>query len=652
MRLKNLFCMGFRLRSEAAAVVCGAALAVLVSAGHSALGQIRPSAASSQEAAALSEAQALHTAGRFAEASAALERFVRTYPHSAFRGEAQTLLGNIRLQENAYRDAVSILTEVVDQEPDSEFVDRARVDLATAHLALGNTKSAVKLLDAVVASKAAPGLRRQAYDQLIALAVRDGDVARGVGLLMDERGLSDAVVDPNAIDTRLREIVAKAQDPVVLEGVVDKFPSRFPGDLALLRAAQLYGGRGETFHQERLLQRFLAAFPAHEQVADARLQLDANRARLRSTRYVIGFPLPYHGDLQPYATSLFRGAQLAVEQGRAGLPDQSVELVAKDYGGDLSRLGPIVDDLVKEYRCLAVIGPVLSREMAVAASRAQQWRIPMVSPTATGSVGPNRYLFRTALTGSVEGAAVAQYALQQLGVRRFMVLAPQDRYSAEVVAAFTDEVARQGGRVMVSATYAPNTVDFGREIKQLKESDLKQEGTMVTDSPESDARPGATPQPLYVPGFDAVFLPGDGETVGLLAAQLAYHDINVPLLGTSEWNGRDLIRTGGKYVEGGIFVDAFFSSSPDPVVQQFVKQYRARYHEDPDAFAAQAYDATSLLIQAIKAGGTTGERLRDELAKITGYQGVSGMTGFGPEGEPQRRLTWIQVKNGRFTPAL
>ena len=261
--------MDFRLHPVAAAVVCGAALVVLVSAGHSAFGQTRPSAASPQEGAALSEAQALHAAGRFSEASAALERFVKTYPNSAFRGEARTLLGNIRLQENAYQDAVSILTEVVDQEPDSEFVDRARVDLATAHLALGNTKSAVALLDAVVASNATPGLRRQAYDRLIALAVRDGDVARGVGLLMDERALPDAVVDLNVIDAQLREIVAKAQDPMVLEGVVDEFPDGYPADLVLLRAAQLYGGRGETFHQERLLQRFLAAFPGHEQIGRA-----------------------------------------------------------------------------------------------------------------------------------------------------------------------------------------------------------------------------------------------------------------------------------------------------------------------------------------------------------------------------------------------
>jgi ABC-type branched-subunit amino acid transport system substrate-binding protein len=72
----------------------------------------------------------------------------------------------------------------------------------------------------------------------------------------------------------------------------------------------------------------------------------------------------------------------------------------------------------------------------------------------------------------------------------------------------------------------------------------------------------------------------------------------------------------------------------------------------PDVFSALAYDATSLLIRGLKAGATTGERLRDELSKITGHSGVSGITGFGPEGEVQRQFSWIQIRNGRFVPAL
>jgi branched-chain amino acid transport system substrate-binding protein len=87
-------------------------------------------------------------------------------------------------------------------------------------------------------------------------------------------------------------------------------------------------------------------------------------------------------------------------------------------------------------------------------------------------------------------------------------------------------------------------------------------------------------------------------------------------------------------------------------VEQFVKQYRARYREAPDVFAALAYDATWLLVRGLKAGATTGERLRDELTKLTARSGVSGITGFRPDGDVERDFSWIQIRNGRFVPAL
>jgi ABC-type branched-subunit amino acid transport system substrate-binding protein/predicted negative regulator of RcsB-dependent stress response len=638
----------------AVTLACGFALAVLVAASPTAFGQNRiPAAPSPTERTAFTQAQALHASGNLTEAATAVERFLEMYPQSAFRPQALAVLGNVRVQQKAYQEAVSILAPVVDQEPDSEFIDHAKMDLAFAYLELGRKRPAAKLLDAIATSRAAPALRRQAFDRLVDLAAQDGDVARAVQLLVDERTLPEEVVDSAAVEDRVRTVVAQAQDPMALETVFRAYPDRFPGDVALLKAAELYGARGDEFLQDRLLQRFVTSFSQHERAGNVRAQLERLHTQWRSYRYVIGLPLPYRGDLQPYAESIRRGAQLALEQWRAGLPDRFVGLVAEDYGGDLARLGSVVDKLVREYRALAVLGPMLSREVSALAPRALQWRVPLVSPTATAEPSnPNRYVFRTALTGTAEGTAVAQYAAQRLGIKRFVVLAPQDQYSGEVVAAFTEEVARQGGRVVFASTYEPGAVDFGREIRAAKETDLKQEGTMTMPEPSSDAPPGATPEPIYVPGFDAAFLPGDGDTVGLLAAQLAFYDIHVPLLGTSGWNQAGVIKTGGKYVEDGIFVDAFFPHSPDPVVQQFVKQFRARYQDDPDVFAAQAYDATALVIQAIKAGGTTGERVRDELTKINGYHGVSGVTGFGPQGEAQRRLSWIQIKNGRFVPAL
>lgn len=651
MRVKTFFVTGVRRRSATAFAAC-ALLALIHLAVSAPIGAQGGGGASPQERAAFARAQNQYASGDVAGATAAFEKFLAEFPKSDLRAEAATLLGHIRVEQKAYQPAISLLSDVLATGLDGGYADRARLDLASAYLGVGDKPKAAKLLAVLAASEAAPGLRLQAYEMLIALAVENRELARGVSLLMDERALPADVADPALADARIRELVAQAQVPGEVEAIADAFPAQFPADIALVRAAQLYGATGEGFDQERMLQAFLTAFPGHELAAEAVKTLETNRARLRSAKAVIVLPLPYQGALQPYATSLLRGAQLAVESGRAEGADPSIMLAAKDYGGDLTRLGSVLDQTCREARCVGIVGPVLSREAPVVAARAAQWRVPAVSPTATGPMPPNRYLFRTALTAQAEGLAVARYATQHLGLKRFVVLAPQDRYSVDIVTAFSDEVTRQGGRLIFSATYQPGAVDFGSEIKRLREVDLRQEGVMEILPAENIAPDAPAPEPVYLPGFDAAFLPGDGETVGLIASQLRFYDIAVPLLGSSGWNNRAVIANGGKFVEDAIFVDAFFANSQDASVQQFVKQYRARYHEAPDVFAALAYDATVLLVRGLKAGAATGERLREELTKTTARSGVSGITGFGPEGEVQREFSWIQIRNGRFVPAL
>ncbi len=647
MRVKTLLVTDVRRRSVTALAAC-ALLWSIHPAWTAPIGaQGTGGAASPQERSALARAQNQFAAGDASSAAETLENFLKEYPKSEVRAEAATLLGHLRLEQKSYEQAIALLSEVVAQGVAGEYADRARLDLGLAYLGAGSTPEATRLLTALAKSEAAPGLRRQAYEALVALAIEDRDPGRAVLLLMEQRELAAEAVDSAAVDTRIRELIAQAQTPGPLEAIAEASPGRFPADVALVRAGQLYGSTGEWFDQERVLQAFAAAFPRHDSNPEVLKMLDANRARLRAARSVILLPLPYHGALRVYATSLLRGAQLAVDGN-----DAAIALAAKDYGGDLTRLAAVMDQTCRDVRCVGIVGPVLSREAGVVASRAAQWRVPAVSPTATGPLPPNRYLFRTALTAQAEGVAVAQYATHHLGMKRFAVLAPQDRYSMEIVTAFSEEVTRQGGRLMFSATYQPDAVDFGPEIKRLKETDLKQEGVMETLPSENTAPNAPPPDPAYLPGFDAAFLPGDAETVGLIASQLRFHDIAVPLLGSSGWNNREVVANGGKYVEDAIFVDVFFSNSQDPAVQQFVKLYRAKYGEMPDVFAALAYDAASMLIRGLKAGATTGERLRDELSKLTGHAGVSGITGFGPEGEVQRQFSWIQIRNGRFVPAL
>jgi ABC-type branched-subunit amino acid transport system substrate-binding protein/predicted negative regulator of RcsB-dependent stress response len=649
--LKTPVVTGFHRRAAAGLVLFGLLAALHLVTGLPITAQGVETAATPQERAAFARAKTAAIAGDLIEAADQLDRFVQTYPASGYRAEALTLLGHIRLENRAYQQAIALLTEVVDKSPDSEFADRAQLDLGLAYLGAENRPKAENVLSAVATSAAAPSLRRLAYEALSRLAAEAKDLVRAVTWLMEARALASDGEEQIALEERIRDLLAKAEDPRDVEAVAAAFAGRFPADIALMRAGHLYGGSGDPFDQDRVLQAFLAAFGTHELAADARTTVEANRARVRAARYVIVAPLPYQGELQAYAKSILRGAQLAVDVERGG-SDLSVVLAARDYGGDIARLGAVLDETCREARCVGILGPVLSREGAAVASRAASWKIPAISPTATGVMPQNRYVFRTAMTAKTEGAAAAQYAVEHLGLKRFVVLAPRDRYSQEVAAVFADEVARLQGRVVFSVAYESGAVDFGRDLKALKEADLKQEGVMETLPVEAGAPEALPREPVYVPGFDAAFLPGDAESVGLIAAQLRFYDIVVPLLGASGWNDRSVIKIGGKYVEDAIFPDAFFPDSQDAATQRFVKEYRARYRTTPDVFAALAYDATATLVQGLKNGATSGERLRDELTRMVGYAGVSGVIGFGADGDAQRRFSWIQIRNGRFVPAL
>jgi ABC-type branched-subunit amino acid transport system substrate-binding protein len=208
---------------------------------------------------------------------------------------------------------------------------------------------------------------------------------------------------------------------------------------------------------------------------------------------------------------------------------------------------------------------------------------------------------------------------------------------------FSEEVVKLGGEIIARASYDPSATDFGPQIKYLKEADLSKYGLL-----------GPPPQQKgevreYTPGFDGVFLPSDYDQAGLIAAQLAFYAIEgVTLLGTNGWNSQDLFRIGGKYIDGGIFVDGFFPGSTDPSVRSFVERYRNRYDQEPTLLAAQAYDTANLILKALQQGAVTGEAVRDFVGRIQNFSGVTGPISSTPEGELSKQLYVIQVKDGKF----
>ena len=129
---------------------------------------------------------------------------------------------------------------------------------------------------------------------------------------------------------------------------------------------------------------------------------------------------------------------------------------------------------------------------------------------------------------------------------------------------------------------------------------------------------------------------------------MLFYDVKVGFLGNSTWNSPDLLRAADRTIEGDVFVDGFFADSADPTIHDFVIRYRLRHQTDPTSFAAHAYDATRVVLDAVTRGATSGRAIRDQLMRSPDLPALSGPAAFGPNGSLDRKLFVIEIKKGKF----
>ena len=112
---------------------------------------------------------------------------------------------------------------------------------------------------------------------------------------------------------------------------------------------------------------------------------------------------------------------------------------------------------------------------------------------------------------------------------------------------------------------------------------------------------------------DMIYLPDYYNVVNLATKQAKEKGIKALFMGGDGWDSSDLDL---KAADGGFFTNHYSPDDTRPEVQNFVKAFGAKYKDDkgqpkvPDALAALAYDATNMLLQAIKDAGA------DDTAKV------------------------------------
>ena len=148
---------------------------------------------------------------------------------------------------------------------------------------------------------------------------------------------------------------------------------------------------------------------------------------------------------------------------------------------------------------------------------------------------------------------------------------------------------------------------------------------------------------------DAIFLPGYYAEVALIARQARQLGIKVPFMGGDGWVGDSLLPVAQGALNGSFFSSHFSAENQEPVVQAFLKRYRAKYGGEPDDMAALGYDSAKILADAIKRAGTTdGPALRDAIAATKDYQGVTGKISLDAQRNANKPAVVQTIANGKF----
>lgn len=621
--------------------------------------QVTPNAV--EEKQALAHVRTLLDLGRNDEALRLIEQFLdRASPPSLLDRFAFFHAVAFQAQgQGQEQTAIILLEQFLEDYPSSALTHEARLRLGTLYTNSSRPTRAIPILSQAVDQAENPAIRAQAQDRLRLAYERTGDDLRAIHVALTQ--MREPAEDGRRdLSEYIRRLILQHMSERSLNDLLDQFPNAYPGDLALIRLIELHAARGDTALAERDIRVFLRRFPTHPYARTAGALLHASVAKIKAHRLIVAAVLPLSGNLKPFGIEALHGIRLALERETASLDSDAVGLVVKD-----SVLPPVpfrreVSRLIEEFDPIALIGPLSAQEIQRVADVPDLTQVPFITPAATlpDVKQFGRYWFSTAMTPLLQVQQVVEYVMQHFGYTRFCILAPRTAHGKRLTRAFQRTVIENGGEVITAEWYQPGTTDATKQLTRIKEADLSFYGTMLPPEPaepvtllnppvQDEAEEGGL---VYTPGFDALFLPGRPTDVAFLSAQLAFLDVQVPLIGTNGWNHPDLLTLGHNTLEGSLFGDALFLQSDEPDVQRFVAEYRKRFQTDPSIFAGQAYDAMHIILEAISREATTGPEIQEHFAH---YQlpTLGGLANFGEDGILNRKVYMIQIRRGQFIQA-
>ncbi|MGO9620318.1 MAG: ABC transporter substrate-binding protein [Desulfobaccales bacterium] len=332
---------------------------------------------------------------------------------------------------------------------------------------------------------------------------------------------------------------------------------------------------------------------------------------------------PTVGDSCKKAAELL-AAQVNQEGGlKLGDKKYRIHLFVEDNEDKAESAAAMAQKLISQDNVLAIIGPNTSGNAIPAASICEGAGVIMISPWSTNpkTTEGKKFIFRACFIDDFQGQVMAKFARETLKVQTAAVLYDvASEYNKGIAEYFKKAFEAAGGKVVAFESYTKDDKDFSSQLTLIKA-----------------ASPGV------------LFLPNYYNEVPLQVQQARRLGIVCPFIGSDSWGSPEILPLCGPELDGSYFSTHYAPDIATETAQKFIRAYEVKYGKKPDDVAALTYDAGGLLLTAItQAGVLDRQKVRDALAGVQQYAGVTGTMKFHGTGDPIKSAVILRVKDCQF----
>ncbi len=300
---------------------------------------------------------------------------------------------------------------------------------------------------------------------------------------------------------------------------------------------------------------------------------------------------------------MLQGAKLAIEEAnerggywRRGIP---FELVIRNDNGLWGSTGNEVIDLAYREKVWAILGSIDGANTHILIRVGLKIELPMMS---SGDTDPTYietnipWAFRCISDDRQMAYLLVDYLYRKLDLKRVAILRSSNRYGRFGVREVVDGSRRMGRPIVVEMAYPVGCHDFSIQLERIRQS--KADAVVHWGNPDDGAR---------------------------ALNQMRAMGMNQPFFACDRCLAPEFVEIAGPNAEGVICASPWNPDREDPILLAFKERFRARFNEDPETYAAHAYDGMNMLLWAIQVAGLNRAKIRDVLAyRPDPFVGVTG----------------------------